>query len=110
MYMTEQPERFDEDDLTLNGVYKLVLFIIGASPNSIRAVANVKKICETYLKGNYELEIVDIHQQPLAAQQEQVVALPLLIKKSPAPQRKLIGDMSDTKKVLAGLGFREDEI
>jgi circadian clock protein KaiB len=108
--MTEQPARFDENDLTLPGVYKLRLFIIGASPNSTRAVANVKKICETYLKDNYELDIIDIHQQPLVAEMEQVIALPLLIKNSPTPQRRLIGDMSNTTKVLSGLGFREGEI
>ncbi|RYZ98177.1 MAG: circadian clock protein KaiB [Sphingobacteriaceae bacterium] len=108
--MTEQPKRFDEDDLTLDTVYKLRLFITGASPNSIRAVANIKKVCETYLKDKYELEIIDIHQQPLAAQLDQVIALPLLIKSSPLPVRRMIGDMSNTKKVLSGLGFREDEV
>ena len=87
--------------------YRLRLFITGASPNSTRAVVNLKEICETYLKQNYEMEIVDVHQQPLIAETEQIIALPLLIKKSPGPERRLIGDMSDTKKVLKGLGLSD---
>ncbi|MEO6151050.1 MAG: circadian clock KaiB family protein [Mucilaginibacter sp.] len=106
----EQTARFDEGDLTLDSVYRLQLFIAGASPNSTRAVSNIRKICETYLKDNYELEIIDIHQQPIAAQIAQVIALPLLIKSSPSPSRRMIGDMSDSKKVLAGLGYREEGI
>ena len=82
------------------------LFVTGASPNSSRAIANLKEICETYLKDNYELEIVDVYQQPLIAESEQIIALPLLIKKSPSPERRLIGDMSNTEKVLRGLGIQ----
>lgn len=108
--MTERPDWFDEEGLTSDGMFKLRLFIMGASPNSIRAVANIKKICETYLKDNYELEVIDVHQQPLAARHDQIVALPALIKESPGPFRRLIGDMSDTKKVLKGLGFREEDL
>jgi circadian clock protein KaiB len=91
----------------LNGedIYRLRLFITGASPNSTRAISNLKEICETYLKENYELEIIDVYQQPLIAQTEQIVALPLLIKKSPGVERRLIGDMSDKEKVLRGLGI-----
>ena len=86
-------------------IYRLRLFITGASPNSTRAVNNLKMICETYLKENYEMEIVDVHQQPLIAESEAIIALPLLIKKSPGPERRLIGDMSNTEKVLRGLGL-----
>jgi len=85
--------------------YVLRLFITGASPNSIRAVENLKAICEEHLAGRYKLEIVDIHQQKELAEYENVIALPLLIKKSPGPERRMIGDMSDTKKVLRGLGL-----
>ena len=97
----------DYDDFTLdnNEVYILRLFVTGASPNSTRAITNLKNICEEYLKDRYELEIIDVHQQPLIAQSEQIIALPLLIKKSPLPERRLIGDMSDTEKVLRGLGL-----
>lgn len=85
--------------------FRLRLFVIGASPNSIRAITNLKAICDQYIKDNYELEIVDVHQQPLIAEAEQIIALPLLIKKSPGAERKLIGDMSNTAKVLKGLGI-----
>jgi circadian clock protein KaiB len=90
-----------------NGVYKLQLYVTGATPNSSRAIANLMDICETYLKENYELEIIDVYQQPLMAKKEQIVALPLLIKRTPLPERRLIGDMSDRQKVLKGLGIAE---
>jgi len=103
--MTEQHNEPDREDLNWKQVYILRLFITGASPNSSRAIANLKEICEKHLKGNYELEIIDVYQQPLIAQSEQVIALPMLIKMSPSPVRRLIGDMSDTEKVLRGLGL-----
>nr|WP_294944465.1 circadian clock KaiB family protein [uncultured Mucilaginibacter sp.] len=87
--------------------YVLRLFITGASPNSIRAVENLNAICEKYIPGRYDLKIIDIHQQPELAQGEDIVALPLLIKKAPGTERRMIGDMSDTKKVLKGLGLPE---
>lgn len=80
--------------------FVLRLFITGASPNSIRAVDNIKTFCEKHLKDGYKLEIIDVHQQPAIAQTEQIIALPLLIKKGPAPERRLIGDMSDTRKLM----------
>lgn len=85
--------------------YVLQLFITGATPNSVRAVTNIKQICESHLKGNYSLEIIDVYQQQGIAEIEQLIALPLLIKKQPLPERRLIGDLSDTEKVLKGLGF-----
>ena len=83
----------------------LCLFITGATPNSVRAVENIKKICEEHLKGNYSLEIIDVYQQADIAKKEQLVALPMLLKKQPLPQKKLIGDLSDTDKVLNALGL-----
>jgi circadian clock protein KaiB len=106
--MTEQDPVPESNDGLDADTYKLRLFITGASTNSTRAVSNLKEICETYLKQNYELEIVDIHQQPQLAQSEEIIALPLLVKKSPGPERRLIGDMSDTAKVLRGLGISTD--
>ncbi len=104
--MSEQNQAAEfADDLTNADSYVLRLFVTGATPNSSRAISNLKDICETYLKGNYELEIIDVYQQPLMAASEQIIALPLLIKKSPYPERKLIGDMSDTQKVLRGLSL-----
>jgi len=85
------------------GIYVLRLFVTGASPNSARAISNLKKICEEYLKDSYELEIVDEYQQPIVAMNEQLIALPMLVKISPGMERRLIGDMSDKQKVLKGL-------
>jgi circadian clock protein KaiB len=83
--------------------YVLRLFITGATPNSLRAVANIKQICEAHLKDKYSLEIIDVYQQKTIAAKEQIVALPLLIRKIPLPERRLIGDLSDIQKVLTGL-------
>jgi len=85
--------------------YQLSLFVAGASINSIRAITNLKQLCETYLAGRYNLEIIDIHQQRIFAEQQQIIALPLLIKHRPLPERRMIGDMSDTERVLKGLGL-----
>ena len=84
-------------------IYVLRLFITGATPNSLRALTNIKDICENYLKDRYTLEIVDVYQQVEVAQTEQLIALPMLIRKQPLPEKRLIGDMSDTQKVLKGL-------
>lgn len=81
------------------------LFITGATPNSMRALTNIKEICEAHLKGRYSLEVIDVYQQGDVAEQEQLIALPLLIKKLPLPEKRLIGDLSDTEKVLKGLGL-----
>jgi len=85
------------------GDYVLRLFITGASPNSVRALTNIKEVCENYLKGRYKLEIIDVYQQAEIAEKEQLVALPMLIRKQPLPEKRLIGDMSDIQKVLKGL-------
>ncbi|MGZ3750580.1 MAG: circadian clock KaiB family protein [Mucilaginibacter sp.] len=88
-----------------SSAYMMRLFVAGASPNSTRAISNLKVILETYLKDNYELEIIDVYQQPEKAEYERMIALPLLIKQSPGIERKLIGDMSNTDKVLKSLGI-----
>jgi circadian clock protein KaiB len=99
------PELEKIDKKTNLPVFILRLFVTGASPNSTRAISNLKNICETYLKDRYELEIIDVYQQPLIAEFEQLIALPLLIKKAPGIERRLIGDMSNKQKVLKGLGI-----
>lgn len=88
---------------------KLQLFITGATPNSTRAVANIKAICELHLKGKYELEIVDVYRHKELAIQNQVIAVPMLIRRYPLPERKLIGDLSKTAKVLEALGIKMSE-
>ena len=87
--------------------YVLRLYVTGTTPQSVRAIANIKKLCEVYLKGRYELDVVDLYQQPQLAQGEQIVAAPTLIKKSPLPQRRIIGDMSMSQRVLAGLDLQK---
>jgi circadian clock protein KaiB len=90
--------------------YILRLYITGMTPQSVRAIANVKKICEEHLQGRYELEVVDLYQQPKLAAGEQIIAAPTLIKKLPLPLRRIIGDMSKTERVLVGLDLRKKEI
>jgi len=85
--------------------YVLHLYITGATPNSTRAVRNIKDLCEQHLKGRYELLIVDIYQQPGRAQDEQLVAAPTLVRRKPLPARRLVGDLSDRARVLAALGL-----
>lgn len=99
--MGELYNAFEEED---DEKYDLRLFIMGASPNSTRAVSNLKSICEHYLKDKYDLEVIDVHQQPEKAEFEQIIALPMLIKRAPGIERRLIGDMSNKERVLKGLG------
>ncbi|MHB1025455.1 MAG: circadian clock KaiB family protein [Desulfobacteria bacterium] len=88
------------------GKYVLRLYVAGMTPNSARAIANLKKICEEYLAGQYDLDVIDVYRKPTLAKGEQIIAAPTLIKKLPLPMRKLIGDMSDKGKVLIGLDIR----
>lgn len=84
--------------------YLLHLYITGATPNSLRAVHNIKEICEAHLAGRYELLIIDIYQQPELAQQEQIIAAPTLVRQRPLPRRQLVGDLSNRASVLISLG------
>jgi circadian clock protein KaiB len=86
--------------------YVLRLYIAGATSRSTQAIVNIKQICEEHLQGRYELEVIDVYQQPVLAPGEQIVAAPTLIKQLPLPLRKFIGDMSDTQRILVGLDLR----
>ena len=86
--------------------YVLRLYIAGTTSKSVRAVANIKEICESSLKNRYDLEVIDIYQQPVLMKGEQIIAAPTLVKKLPLPLRKFIGDMSDTERILVGLDLR----
>ena len=86
--------------------YVLRLYVAGVARKSSSAIRSVTDICEQYLKGRYELEIIDIYQQPDSVRREQVVVAPTLIKKLPLPLRRLIGDMANKEKVLVGLDLR----
>lgn len=85
--------------------YLLRLYVTGATPRSARAIANVKQICDEYLPGAYRLDIIDLYQQPDLARTQDIVAAPTLIKEQPLPVRRVLGDMSMTERVLAGLGL-----
>ncbi len=86
--------------------YILRLYVTGLTPKSTKAIENVRRLCEEHLAGRYELDVIDIYQQPTLAKGEQIIAAPTLIKKLPLPLRKLIGDMSDTDKFLLGLDLK----
>lgn len=100
---------FSEDGDNKEELYTLRLYVTGITPNSARAISNIKKICEEHLKGRYELEVIDLYQQPSLAKGEQIIASPTLIKKLPLPLRRIIGDMSSTERVLVGLDLRENK-
>lgn len=86
--------------------YVLRLYVTGMTPMSTAAIMNIKKICEENLKGRYELDVVDIYQQPVLAKDEQILAAPTLIKKLPLPIRRFIGDMANKERILLGLDLR----
>jgi circadian clock protein KaiB len=83
--------------------YILRLYVTGMTPRSARAVKNLRAICDEYLEGRYELDVIDIYQQPVLTKGEQIIAAPTLIKKLPLPMRRIIGDMSNRERVLVGL-------
>ena len=87
--------------------YVLRLYVTGATNRSVLAITNLKKICEEYLDGRYELEVIDLYQMPGLAKDEQIIAAPTLIKKLPLPFRRIIGDMSNMEKVLMGLDLKK---
>ncbi|RPJ10440.1 MAG: thiol-disulfide isomerase [Deltaproteobacteria bacterium] len=86
--------------------YALRLYVAGMTTKSKRAIQNVKQICEEHLKDRCELEVIDVFRQPVLAKGEQIIATPTLLKKLPLPLRKLIGDMSETERILVGLDLR----
>lgn len=88
-----------------NRQYKLRLFVTGSTPRSIRAIANMRKICEESLHDRYDLEVIDVYENPDATRELQIIATPTLVKILPEPLRRIIGDLSDKEKVLAGLNL-----
>lgn len=102
--MTDATSRFEHAlEARADVHYLLRLYVVGMTPNSLRAITNIKKICEEHLQGRYELQVIDIYQNPVLAKGEQIIAAPTLIKKLPLPLQKFIGDMSQTEKILLGL-------
>ncbi len=101
--MVEQSRtEVDEDAL-----WELRLYIAGQTVRSLAAQANLQKICEQHLPGRCRIEVIDLLQRPELAQEDQILAIPTLIRKLPAPERKIIGDLSNTERVLVGLDLRE---
>ena len=87
-------------------IFVLRLYIAGQTPNSMAAVANLKKICEENLAGRYQIQVIDLLENPQLARGDQILAIPTLVRKLPEPVRKIIGDLSNTERVLVGLDLR----
>jgi circadian clock protein KaiB len=87
-------------------ILELRLYVAGQTPKSLTALKNLKRICEEHLQGRYELHVIDLVKTPQLAQNDQILAIPTLVRKLPVPIRKIIGDLSDTTKVLVGLDVR----
>ena len=88
-------------------VWKLLLYVAGQSAKSIRAFANLKELCDTHLKGRYQIEVIDLLEHPHMARGDQIVATPTLVIKLPKPVRQIIGDLSNTDRVLVGLALHQ---
>ena len=86
--------------------WELRLYVAGQTPKSVRAFANLKKICEEHLEGRYRIEVIDLLENPKLAQGDQIVAIPTLVRNLPPPLKKIIGDLSNTERVLVGLDLR----
>ena len=87
--------------------YRLRLYVAGQTPKSVLAFRNLKQICEEHLQGRYEIEIIDLVQNPQLAAGDQILAVPTLVRRLPEPIKKIIGDLSNTERVLVGLDLRE---
>lgn len=97
-------ERFEQALHEPGQRYFLRLYVAGTAPSSAQAVARVRALCDRYLDGQYDLEVVDIHQQPARARDDDIFAVPTLLKQLPAPIQRIIGDLSDEDRVLVRLG------
>ena len=86
--------------------WELILYVAGHTPKSLTALNNLKKYCETHLKGKYSIEVIDLIVNPQLAEGDQIFAIPTLVRKVPEPIRKIIGDLSNEEKVLVGLNVR----
>jgi circadian clock protein KaiB len=95
--------QMDEVD---NQVWELRLYVAGQTPKCLTAIANLKRICEEHLPGQYQLEVIDLLENPKLAREHQILAIPTLVRKLPTPLRKIIGDLSNRERVLLGLDVR----
>jgi circadian clock protein KaiB len=92
-------------DMSPSETYELRLYVAGQTPKSVQAFANLKAICEAHLKGRYRIEVVDLLKNPTLARGDQILAVPTLVRKLPQPMKKIIGDFTDTERVLVGLNL-----
>ena len=107
--MTEVPCREAEQTLDPDadaGHYHLRLYVAGQTRKSLAAVANLKRVCEDHLAGRYDIEVIDLLENPQLAAGDQILAIPTLVRRLPAPLKRIIGDLSNTEKVLVGLDIR----
>jgi circadian clock protein KaiB len=88
------------------GIFQLRLYVAGQTPKSIAALANLRRICAEHLTGRYRIEVVDLLKNPMLARGDQILAVPTLVKKLPSPVRKILGDLSNTERVLVGLDLQ----
>jgi circadian clock protein KaiB len=96
----------DAPDGATEHLWELRLYTAGQTPKSVLAFNNLKRICEEYMPGRYEIEVIDLLRNPRLAKEDQIVAIPTLVRKLPQPLRKIIGDLSDTERTLVGLQLR----
>jgi circadian clock protein KaiB len=89
--------------------WQLCLYVAGQTPKSVTAFANLKRLCEEHLAGEFEIEVIDLIENPRLAKDDQIVAIPTLVRKLPQPIRKIIGDLSDTERTLVGLQLRSSK-
>ncbi len=101
--MSEAAEPGSEGD---RGPYHLRLYVAGQTAKSLKALTNLRRFCEEHLAGRYDIEVIDLVQNPKLAAGDQILAIPTLVRKLPEPLKRIIGDLSDTEKVLVGLDIR----
>ncbi len=106
---TERFERALKEDGSKTK-YVLRLYVTGLTPNSLRAIENIKNICNVHLEGRFELEVIDIYKRPDLAKEAQVLAAPTLVKQLPPPLRRFVGDLSNEEKILVGLDLLANKI
>ena len=99
----ESPEKNSQPE----EIWELRLYVAGQTPKSITAFVNLKKLCEEYLKGQYRIEVIDLLENPQLAKQDQIIALPTLVRKLPEPLKTIIGDLSNKEKILVGLNLQK---
>lgn len=94
-------------DFATDDVIELRLYVAGQTPRSVAAISNLRRVCENHLPGRHRIEVIDLVQQPSLARSDQIVAIPTLVRRLPTPVRKVIGDLSNTERVLFGLQIEQ---